>query len=558
MSDANEAITIVRRRLAGMKDVRRTWDPHWLDLSDYILPFNGRGLTGDDESRENNGSKRHSKIIDGTATYAINVFNAGMQSGVTSPARPWFKMGLADRELAEFGPVKDWLFIVQTELYKTFGRSNFYNSVHALYNELGCFGTGALAVYESFKYGIRCRPFTIGEYYMAVDANLRVDTFYHNYWMTVNQMIQEFGQDRVSKSVKQLYESNSTEKLIQCTRAIEPSDSRITLPGAEDFPYRSMHFETKGSVDDGFLQVGGFDDFPIMAPRWDVVGRDVYGTSPGMHLLGDIKMLQIMQEKSLMAINKQVDPPLKAPGTMESQMVNSMPGGISYSSETNGSEGLGALYQVNLDVNAVEAKIANVQLAIRRGYYNDLFMMISQNTSAGKRMTATEVAERHEEKLLMLGPAMERLHSELLDPAIGRTFNILLANGKIPPPPPEVQGQSIEVEYISVLAQAQKMVGLSSIDRLMGYVGTWAQLFPEMKHKVDAMSTVDDYADALGTPPSVVISTAEALESWNQEQQAMAMQNNMAMGGQAADAAKTLSETDTSGEDNLLSQVTGG
>ena len=552
-----ENMDIVRKRLAALVEERNTWNSHWLDLSDYILPFNGRGLAGHDEGKENNGSKKHSKIIDGTATYAINVFNAGMQSGVTSPARPWFKMGLADRDLAEYGPVKTWIYGAQQQVYKAFARSNFYNSVHGLYNELGCFGTGAMAIYESFKYGIRCRPFTIGEYYLALDENLRVDTFYLKEWFTVRQMVFKYGLKGVSRSVRELYENHNTETKIQCIRAIEPQDELVSFPNV-NFPYRSLHFEKNGLAEDGFLSVGGFDEFPIMTPRWDVVARDVYGTSPGMHILGDIKMLQLMQEKSLMAINKKVDPPLKTSGALQSQIVNSMPGGITYGVDSTMQDSLQPLYQVDLDVNSVESKILNVQTGIRRGFYNDLFMMISQNTSQGKRMTATEVAERHEEKLLMLGPAMERLHSELLDPSISRTFNILLRNGLISPPPPEIQGQEIEVDYISVLAQAQKMVGLAGIDQLMAYVGTYAELYPEMRHKVDAMSSVDDYADAIGTPPNLVVSNEEANESWQQEQQAIAMQNNAAMGSEAASAAKTMSETEVGNDSNLLDTLLGG
>ena len=558
-------IDLVRQRYKELVSERESWNAHYQELSEYILPHNGRNLTGGDSSKENNGSKVNDLIIDGTATYAVNVFAAGMQSGVTSPARPWFKVGLTHKELQNQPKIKNWLWTVEKEIYHILAKSNFYNTAHSLYKELGCFGTGAAIMYGSPTNVLRCLPFTVGEYYMSTNADLEVDTFYHVFYQTVRQMVEEYGLDMVSDFVRQQYEDGFCEKRVRVVNGIFPRPD--WYEGEREGRYLSVYFEEKGTNSSSdftskecgsFLKVRCFEDFPVICPRWDVVSRDIYGTSPCMDLLGDVKMLQLMQEKSLMAIDKMADPPIKAPADMEDGLINPLPGGVTYDQSPTSNSGLGPLYQVSFDVNAVEAKIHQVQEGIKRGLYNDLFMMISANTSQGKRMTATEVAERHEEKLLMLGPAMERLQTELLDKVIKRAYTLGVRAGKIPPPPEELTDNELNVEYVSILAQAQKMVSLTSIENMASFVGNLSGIYPEARFKFDPFDAIDAYADGLGVNPKIMVSTEEARGMQQAEQQAAAQQQQMQQAMASAESAKVLSETDASNPNNMLNKVMQG
>lgn len=169
-------------------------------------------------------------------------------------------------------------------------------------------------------------------------------------------------------------------------------------------------------------------------------------------------------------------------------------------------------------------------------------------------VTAREIAEKHEEKLLMLGPVLERSHSEIHDPLIDITFNKLQAAGVLPKAPPELQGKELNVEYVSVLAQAQRLISAGSLERLGGYVGQLSAVWPEARHKFNALQAVDEYSDSLGTDPGVVRSDDEVEALMAAEADAQSKAAAAEQGQNLADTAKTMSETDTD-EGNALSTV---
>jgi hypothetical protein len=219
--------------------------------------------------------------------------------------------------------------------------------------------------------------------------------------------------------------------------------------------------------------------------------------------------------------------------------------------------GLRPLYEVRPDIQSNEIKIERVQMAIRRGLYNDLFLMLQQQDTLRKQMTATEVAERHEEKLLMLGPVLERLHGELLDPLIDRTFEIMTRVGMIPPAPPEIQDTELRVEYISLLAQAQKMVALSGLDQLAMAVANMAPVKPEILDPFDEREWLEEYADGLGTPPKILRDKGAAELIQKQRAQQAQQAQGMEQMNMASQAAKNLGSTPM-GESDALSSLLGG
>lgn len=553
-------IANMRKKLEGRRkqllDEQSTWRGWWSEVSDVILPDHGRYLAGDDKP-DNDGTKRHSKILDSTATDAMDILASGMQSGLTSPARPWFRLAVPDPDMLDYMPVRDWLFQVEKLMRFIFARSNVYQSLHQTYMELGGFCTGAMAVLEDYDKVIRCRAFTAGEYVLGADERGVIDTMYRKFEMTAMNLVTMFGEDKVSMPVLNAFKNGNEETPFFVVHAIEPNDSRIVgVGGNRNMPFRSIYYEEKGTTDK-ILQVSGFESFPVLAPRWNVVGRNIYGVGPGRKILGDVKMLQKMQEKSLVAIDKAIEPPIIAPTAMQRQAINTFPGGVTYSNEMDMKSGLRPLYEVRPDIQSNEFKIERVQYAIRKGLYNDLFLMLQEPDLKRKPLTATEVAERHEEKLLMLGPVLERLHAELLDPLIDRTFEIMVRNNLVPPAPPEVQGVDLRVEYISLLAQAQKMVALSSLDQLAMAVGQMAPIIPQILDHFDEREFIEEYADGLGTPPKVLRDkkAVAAIQKARAEQQQAAI--GMEQANQAAQAAKVMSETDTE-KPSALAALLGG
>lgn len=530
------------KRLESMKSERSSFIPVYQELSDNLLAYRGRFLTDD----VNDGKRRNLKQINNKPRMAVRTLASGMMSGITSPARPWFQLGSGDPELNEHSAVKHWLHEVQSTMYRVFNQSNLYNSLHTLYSEIGVFGTGALGVYADFNNVIHCVPYTVGAYAIAADGKNRVDSFYREYELTVGQLVKEFGIENCSRSVQDMWKNGNTESWVKLVHAIEPNDDRDQMsPLAKNKPWRSVYYETSRSdrdEQDLFLRESGFDEFPIMTPRWNLTGEDVYGTDcPGMDALGDAKALQLGEKRKYTALDKMVNPPLQGPSTMRDQVSNGglAPGEVLWTDQQG--VGLKSVYDFRPDLNSMMAVNQEAEQRISRAFYEDLFLMLAN--SDRRQITAREVAEKQEEKLLMLGPVLERLHTELLDPLIDRTFNILQAAGVLPPPPPELQDRELRVEYISVLAQAQRMVAVSGIERTVGFASQLAQIWPEARHKIDPMQAIDDFSAAMGNNPRIVRPDDQAMQQVAAEQQAQAQQQAMEQGAAMANTAKTVSET---------------
>ena len=320
-------------------------------------------------------------------------------------------------------------------------------------------------------------------------------------------------------------------------------------------PYHSCYIE-KASKNERKLSDKGFEEFPVLAPRWHVTGVDIYGRSPGMDVLGDVKALQIEQKRKAQGIDKMVNPPLQAPSSLRGQSATVLPGGVTYVDTMQGNQGgFRPTYEVNPRLGELQQDIAETQYRIQQGFYADLFQMMTQ--SDRRQITAREIDERHEEKLLMLGPVLERLHTELLNPLIDRTFNIMARNELLPPAPEDLAGVTLKVEYISVMAQAQKAIGTGAIERLAGFIGNMAAVKPEVLDKFDADQSVDEYAEMLGVPPKIVVPDDVVQQVREERMQMQQQQMQMEQVNQGAQAAKVMSDDDTGGN-NILSDIIGG
>ena len=544
------------KRWTQLETERSSWVSQWTELSTQLFPRAGR-FTVDDR---NDGKRRHNAIYDRTGTGALRILAAGMMSGVTSPARPWFRLRIPDDALMEYQPVKVWLAQVTRKMQAVFGQSNTYRALHQLYEELGAFGTGNTLIMDDFERGIHLYPNTVGRYALATDFKGNVDTSYRELQKTARQLVQEFGEANVSSAVKNMVTNGNGDSWVTIVHAIEPRKERdIRSKSSREMPWASCYFE-KGGDGDKLLRESGFERFRVLAPRWYTSSEDVYGQSPGMEVLGDIKQLQHEQLRKSQGIDYQTRPPLQGPSSLKGEDVDILPGGYTVADTASAGGGVKPLFQVGLDLNHLLADIQDVRQRIREGMYSDLFLMISQAVSTN--MTATEVAERHEEKLLMLGPVLERLHNELLDPLIEITFERLLQAGALPPPPEELIGVNLDVEFVSILAQAQRAIGANSTDRFVGNLGAMAQIKPEVLDKFDADRWVDNYADQIGVDPELIVGKEEVALIRKARADQQAAQQAAAQTQQAAESVGKLGGVATqNGASNagadIMNQLTG-
>lgn len=547
---------------------RTSFQSHWQELSDYVAPRRSRINISD----TNRGDKKNQNIIDSTASIALRTLRSGMMSGVTSPARPWFKLTVADPDLAEIGQVKRWLDIVGYRMTSAFLRSNLYNVLPIVYGDMGLFGTGAMFIEEDTDSVFRFRPFQIGSYSIGQNHKLQVDTFFRTFKMTARQMIQQFGMKNpdepknidwtvFSQQVKDAYDKNQLEQWFEICHIIKPNeDYRPSSMNPVHKKFSSCYYEA-GTNKNGFtpsdimLRESGYDFFPVLAPRWEINGDDIYGTScPGMEALGDVKQLQVGEKRSLQAVDKMINPALVGPTALKNAKVSLTPGDITYNDIREGYQGLRPVHEVQFRINDLEMKQQQVRQRIQRTFFEDLFLMLA--SSDRRQITAREIDERHEEKLLALGPVLEQLNQDLLDPLIDICFAMMGKQGLLPPPPPEVEGRELKIEYISVMAQAQKMVGLGAVDRFTGFVAQAAQVNPEVLDKINSDNLIDVYGDLTSVPSRIIRTDDETTAIRDSRKQMQAQAHQAEMLRQTSEATKNLSDTKIE-DDNAIGKILG-
>lgn len=486
---------------------------------------------------------------------AARTLAAGMVAGITSPARPWFQLQSGDIDLNEYAPVKEWLHKVQTLLYRVFAASDIYKSLHNVYGELGVFGTGALGVFDDFENVIRNQDYTAGSYFIGTNDAGVVDTFYCEYERTVAQVVKRFGIDNVSTAVRDAWNRGNTEAWIRIVHAVEPNDGRdLNSPLAKDKRFRSVYYEADCKQQEKFLLRSGFDLFPFFVPRWDAVSGDIYATDcPGMVALSDTKTLQLAERRLAQAVDRLASPPLQATAGLKNKMRNGLTADEIIYTDAPG-DTISSIYgNYRPEANQIREVIRDKEGRIQRAFYEDLFLMLAN--SDRRQITAREIAERHEEKLLMLGPVLERIHGELLDPLIDVTFARCLSAGLIPPPPEELQDRELSVQYVSVLAQAQKMVAIGGLERLTNFALTLGQAYPDARVKFNAAQAIDEYANAMGVNPRVIRGDDEVDEIIDIQNKQAAQAQAMQAASQAVDSAKTLAETDVADDTTALHRV---
>jgi hypothetical protein len=486
-----------RGAAAYIESQRGEWDSRWREVADYVT---GAGYGGGSwqEGTARPEGRRGQRIIDATATRALRVLAAGLQGGLTPPARPWFRLRLADRGLMESAEVRRWLDDVEAALYAALAGSNFYQNSHALFTALAAYGSADMYMEADPQRVMRFCVVPHGDFAWACDAAGRVDTVVRRFSMTAAQAAQKYGSDRLSRTVRRLaaVQPYAPVALVQLVRPRARRDPR--RQDSLNKPYESLTWEAQEPR--RLLHVSGYAEFPHLCARWEVNGGQLYGHSPVMDVLPDVKMLQEMARSQLLAVHKVVNPPMRVP-TGFKQRLNLIPGAQNYVNPAQ-PDALSPLYQIRPDIQAVTYKIEDVRRSIREGLFTEMFLLFAGESRSN--VTAAEIMERSQEKLLLLGPVVERHQTDILDPLIGRAFGLLARAGRLPPAPDVLAGRDLKVEYVSALAQAQRLSAAQGVRQLAGDVSRFAAMAPEVLDKIDFDQAVDELASIAGAPAGIV------------------------------------------------------
>lgn len=562
----------LQSRLMAMRSWRQSWwTQNWSQLAQYIEPRRSIWLTqstGGIPTPNNmtRGRPINNSIVDPTATFAVRICSGGLMSGLASPSRPWFKIVPSMKGVQLDAAGRQWIDDVEDRMYTVLAGSNFYNSFAQECEDLVVFGTAPVIIYEDETDVLRCYNPVTGEYYLGSGATLRVDGLYRTFVMTISQIVDFFGLDKCTPDIQKLWSSKGSSLEVEriIAHAIEPNygigpDEDGKIPG--NFTWREVYWVYAGGSDQP-LSMRGFVEQPFTAGRWATQGNDPYGRSPGMDVLPDVIQLQVETLRKAEAIEKMVRPPLVADMQLKNQPSSILPGHVTYVSNLGPGTGMRSIYDVNPDIRAMAEDLAMIQNRIKAGFFNDLFLMLE--TAPQSKMTAYEVAQKMQEKLQVLGPVIEGLLTESLKPKLKRVFSIMQRKGMIPPPPASLRGMPIDVQFVSILALAQKAAATGGLERMAALVGNMAAVFPQAKDLLDTDSFIREMNDLLGNPQKILFAPEQVAQSRKeqatkiqeaQHQQDMAHIAKTAATG--ADAANVLSQTKIGGGTDALSAILG-
>lgn len=545
----------LRKRLVKLNENRRGWINDCAEISRHIIPERGRF----DKTSKYAKIDRSSQYNSRPDKYLHNLASM-LQSGLTSPARPWFKLTLQERDMNEWGAAKDWLGKVESVFERVFRSSDFYPAIHSAYIELAAFGAAAISSWEDLRDSRRGLPrfssYTAGEWFADVDSTGETDAVFRVINMTAKETVKRFG-DSCSERLRELA-SKEPYETVRIIHAVEKRDNYD--PSKKDkfnMPFASYWLEenTEDSDSCGLLDVGGFNNMPYHIARWNAMTDDPYGAGPGRKALKDAKSLNLLDQIATYGLNKAVNPPILVPAHLNVK-VNNAPGGVTFFTGNQSDHQIRPLYTVGADLNAALTFMNRWEDILKETFQNDLFIFLMTRSN----VTATEIYERNEEKLLLLGPVLERIQTELLAPIFERTYQILEKNGFIPEPPVELIGMDLRPEFTGLLAQAQKMSGTKGIREVVAFAAELSVINKNSTDKIDFDQTIDIYSSMLGIPTGIVRSDEETdkirktaaemeIETMNsiREQQAM---------GSLMNAAKELSKIDT-GKKSALTDIAG-
>jgi hypothetical protein len=527
--------TALLKRYKTLQTNRQHWESHWQEVADYIVP-----RKADITKKRTAGDKRTELIFDGTAVHAAELMAASLHGMLTNAATPWFSLRYQDDEINSDDEAKEWLEGASDVMYQYLARSNFQEQIHELYSDLVTFGTAVIFV-DGDDDGVRFSTRHIAECYVSEDAKGRVDTVYRKYKTTARAAQAQF--TNLTRRIEKLAEQDPYAE-VELLHIVMPREERNPkLRTKNNKPFASIFVDPDEKQ---ILGEGGFDELPYMVPRFLKASFELgYGRSPSMTALPDTKMVNKMSEIVIRASQLQIHPPMMVPDDGFMLPVRTTPGGLNfYRSGTRD-----RIEPLNIGANNPigEQQLEQRRQAIRAAFYVDQLIL-----GTGPTMTATEVIQRTEEKMRLLGPVLGRLQAELLQPLINRVFSILARKRAFKPAPESLRDGDIDIEYVSPLAKAQRSGEVQSILQMVEFLAPLTQIDQGVLDYLDVDGMAKHIIRVTGTPATVVRGEGEVAQLREQRaaqaaQQAelQTMQSMATSAGEAAPALRAVEDSPT-------------
>lgn len=507
-----------------LKSERGTWESHWQEVADYMLP-----QKSDVTSKRQSGEKRHQDVLDNTGIQANELLAGFLHGFLTNPSEKWFELTTGDFRLDEEDEIRRWLQDCENRMMNVILNSNFQTEVHEMYLDLGTMGTAPMSIEEDEKFVVRFTSRPIAQ--CVIDENYRgeIDTLIRDCEMSVRAIVGMFGEDSLDDKMKKEYK-DSPEKKYCVLHAIIPVQEyeRRKIKPKKMLPVVSVYVVKEQKH---VLRESGFEEFPWVVPRWSKLSSEKYGRSPGMVALPEVKMINKMAETIIKGAQKVVDPPMQLPSDGFLLPLNLKPGGLNYRLA-----GTGDRDEIKPIMNDARIDFGNdvmegVRRRIRDAFYQNELTMSTDLP----QQTATEVDARTQQRNRFMGPLLGRQTVEFLRPMIDRVFNIMMRKAMFLEPPQALSGKRLDVRYSSAIAQVQRANTAAAIQKALGASAAAIQMDPSTADLFDGEEIIRENVRIYGAPQRILRNRDQIEEIRKARAQAQQQMQAMEQGQAAAD-----------------------
>lgn len=470
-----------------LKTQRVQWENHWQELGEFIQP-NKAVIT----VKRTTGDKMNTHLYDNTAIQSNELLAGALHGLLTNPYTQWFELTTGVPALDSKDNVRKWLQDTARKMHNVLNDSNFQTEIHEYYLDLGCFGTGPLLMEEDEKSIVRFMAIFIGNIYVAENDKGVIDEVQREIHWPARLIIDHFGKDVIkSRKVQEAYAANSDDKFCIIHHVYPNRGDRSGKLSNFDFISHYILVE-----DESDITVKGFDEMPFIIGRWSKTTDETYGRGPGMTALPEAKTINKMTEMTLLAAAKIIDPPIALPDNGYVLPLQTGPSGVNYYRAGTQDE-VKQIFNRDIRIDFGEALMEKHRQRIREAFFVDQLQL-----NVGPQMTATEVNQRTDEKMRLLGPMLGRQDNELLSPMITRLYKIMSKRGLLDSPPSEVK--SFGVKYSSTIARVQRQAEGDNILKTLNVVAPLINLDPSCRHNIDCDQAVKMIAKIYGAPQEVL------------------------------------------------------
>jgi len=507
-------VAALKRRLSRLKQLRQPHEQVWRDCFDHSWPIRGSGLQSSQPLDAQQAMDRKSRLLHSVSTDASRTLAAAIISGAVPPSSVWALLDVAGAD----DEARQWLEEKGKQLHEEIHAGTFDAAAIECAMDLVAGGWFALYVDTDREVGgLTFTQWPLASVYAATSkAGGLVDTVFREYTLTAEQCITEFGKDKVSADVLKKHEADPDTAITVC-HAIYPRTMYVVGSRlAKNLPVASCHFEVEAQHE---LRESGYNEMPVIVPRWTVIPDSVYAVGPMFDALPDARELNAFLAMDKMNSELAVAGMWIAEddGVLNPRTVKVGPRKVITANSVDSMK----LLSAGGDWQLATERIQQYEAAIRRTLMADQLQPMD-----GPSMTATEVHVRVGMIRQLLGPIYGRLQAEWLAPLVERCFGLMFRAGVFGPAPDSLGGQSFRVRYNNPLARAQKADDVGAIERMNNTLIALAPIQPAALDVVDFDQQMRSLAESLGVPLSN-IRTPEKLQAYRdarQQQQAAAQQ----------------------------------